>query len=261
MKIKRGFFKDITLLILIIFFILFILIDVNAIFQNIKSIIPEYILDNLNILSKAFIPLVFLITIATCLIGFIKNKYSIKVEQLSLGGVNILFDRREILFSNSIKNFLDAKRTLFFINEKYDNFAEVFQSHHETYNFIRQEMRILDPQKDIDLYKISNDILMNLNQFLTKNQNNYLRWYTYISETNQELIKLDEFDKDDVKPEQRHFYNMPINDIQSKYYFYNDLIKEFKIINEFFSTKVAIQFKVDVSKWEKKDPVQKTGSD
>lgn len=256
MKIKIGFFKGIILLISIIFLTLVLLIDVNAVFQNIKLIIPEYILNNLNIISKVFIPLIFLIAIAICLIGFIKNKYSIKVEQLSLGGVNILFDRREILFSNSVRNFFDAKRTLFIINDKYDNFAEVFQSYHETYNFIRQEMRILDPQNDIDLYKISNDILMSLNQFLTKNQNNYLRWYKYISETNQELIKLDEFDKDDVKPEQRHFYNMPINDIQSKYYSYNDLIKEFKIINEFFTTRVATQFKVDISKWIKKDPVQ-----
>ena len=122
-------------------------------------------------------------------------------------------------------------------------------------------MKLLDPQKDSNLYKISNDILMRLNQFLTKNQNNYLRWYKYISETNQELIKLDEFGENDVKSEQRHFYNMPINDIQSKYYSYDDLIKEFKSINEFFTTEIAGKFKVDISKWEKKNSDQKPESE
>ncbi|EPL6453488.1 hypothetical protein N0G65_000605 [Providencia rettgeri] len=258
---KINSFKGVILFVLSVFLILMFLIDVNVVLQNIKIIIPEYILNNLKFIKKVFIPFMSLIVIAVCLIGFIMNKYSMKVEKLSLGGISILFDRREILFTNSVKNFLDTKRTLFCINKQYDNFAEVFQSYHETYNFIRQEMRILDPQKDIVFYKISNDILMSLNQFLTKNQNNYMRWYKYISETNQELIKLDEFDKDDINPEQRHFYNMPINDIQSKYYFYNDLIKEFKIINEFFTTRIAKQFNVDISKWVEKDPVKKTGSD
>lgn len=260
-KIKTWEFKSILLLGLIIFLILVFLVDVNAMLQNIKIMIPEYILNNLKLLKKVAIPFISLVVVAFCIISFIKNKYSIKVEQLSLGGINILFDRREILFTNSVQSFFDTKRTLFCIDEKYDNFAEVFQSYYETYNFIRQEMKLLDPQKDSNLYKISNDILMMLNQFLTKNQNNYLRWYKYISETNQELIKLDEFGENDVKPEQRHFYNMPISDIQSKYYSYDDLIKEFKAINEFFTTKIAEQFQVDISKWEQKDSDQKSESE
>ncbi len=243
------------------FFILILLVDVGMLLQNIKTIIPEHILNNLKLLKKVVMPFISLVVVAFCIISFIKNKYSIKVEQLSLGGINILFDRREILFTNSVQNFFDTKRTLFYIDEKHDNFSEVFHSYYETYNFIRQEMKLLDPQKDSNLYIISNGILMRLNQFLTKNQNNYLRWYKYISETNQELIKLDEFGENDVKSEQRHFYNMPINDIQSKYYSYDDLIKEFKSINEFFTTEIAGKFKVDISKWEKKNSDQKPESE
>lgn len=252
-KTKIWGFKGILLLGFIIFLILILLVDVGALLQNIKIMIPEYILNNLKLLKKVVIPFISLVVVSFCIISFIKNKYSIKIEQLSLGGINILFDRREILFTNSVQNFFDTKRTLFYIDEKHDNFAEVFQSYYETYNFIRQEMKLLDPSKDKDLYEISNDILMRLNQFLTKNQNNYLRWYKYISENNQELINLDEFGEGDVKPEQRHFYNMPINDIQSKYYSYDALIEEFKAINEFFTTKIAEQFQVDISKWEQKD--------
>lgn len=239
----------------------FFFFDFNMLAQLLKSSMDEHIISNLYLLKKVFIPFIFLVVIVFCINSFIENKYSVKVEKLSLGGVNILFDRREILFTNSVQNFFDTKRTLFYIDEKHDNFAEVFQSYYETYNFIRQEMKLLDPSKDKDLYKISNDILISLNQFLTKNQNNYLRWYKYISETNQELIKLDEFDENDIKSEQRHFYNMPINDIQSKYYSYDNLIKEFKTINEFFTTRIAKQFNVDISKWVEKDPVKKTGSD
>ena len=239
----------------------FFFFDFNMLARLLKSSMDEHIINNLYLLKKVFIPFIFLVVIVFCINSFIENKYSVKVEKLSLGGVNILFDRREILFINSVQNFFDTKRTLFCIDEKHDNFAEVFQSYYETYNFIRQEMKLLDPSKDKDLYKISNDILMRLNQFLTKNQNNYLRWYKYISENNQELINLDEFGKDDVKPEQRHFYNMPINDIQSKYYSYNDLLKEFKAINDFFTTEIAGQFKVDISKWEKKDSDQKSESE
>lgn len=239
----------------------FFLFDFTILMQLLKSSVDEHIINNFLLIKKLFFPIILFISIVICFISFIKNKYSIKVEQLSLGGINILFDRREILFINSVQNFFDTKRTLFCIDKKHDNFAEVFQSYYETYNFIRQEMKLLDPSKDKELYKISNDILLRLNQFLTKNQNNYLRWYKYISENNQELINLDEFGKDDVKPEQRHFYNMPINDIQSKYYSYNDLIKEFKAINDFFKTKIAGQFKVDISKWEKKDSDQKSESE
>ena len=256
MNIKIGLSKGILLFSLCIFLILILLVDVSVLLQNIKIMIPEYILNNLKLFKKIIIPFISVIVVVFCIISFIKNKYSIKVEQLSFGGINILFDRREILFTNSVQNFFDTKRTLFCIDEKHDNFAEVFQSYYETYNFIRQEIKILDPQKDSNLYKISNDILMRLNQFLTKNQNNYLRWYKYISETNQELIKLDEFGENDIKSEQRHFYNMPINDIQSKYYSYNDLIKEFKAINEFFKTEISGKFKVDISKWEKNSDLE-----
>ncbi|MBS7825179.1 hypothetical protein J7547_08150 [Wohlfahrtiimonas chitiniclastica] len=239
----------------------FFLFDFTILMQLLKSSVDEHIVNNFFLIKKLFFTIILLIAIVICFISFIKNKYSIKVEQLSLGGINILFDRREILFINSVQNFFDTKRTLFCIDEKYDNFAEVFQSYYETYNFIRQEMKLLDPSKDKALYKLSNDILVRLNQFLTKNQNNYLRWYKYISETNQELIGLDEFDKDDVKAKQRHFYNMPINDIQSKYYSYNNLINEFKGINEFFTAEIAKKFKVDISKWEQKDSDQKSESE
>ena len=253
MSIKKSLLTIILSVILGIFLLLFIFVDLTAVVEYLITVIPEHVKNNFNLFKQIFIPSLVFTLLFFLIVNYLQNKYSIKVEQLSLGGINILFDRRKTLFKNSIRNFLDTKRTLFQIDERYDNFAEVFQSYYETYHFIRQEMRILEPKKDVNLYQIANKILINLNQFLTKNQNNYLRWYQHISETNQELIKLDEFDEKDIKAEQRHFYNMPINEIQSKYYLYSKLVQEFKTINQFFVNHIAKEFNVDIAKWEQKD--------
>ena len=248
-RLMNGTFQFIFFVIIIVFFT----VDINRFLQKFKQWMPDHLKSNLLFFNDNFFKILVFILIFICMVSFAKNKYSIKVEQFSLGGINILFDKRRILFVNSVRNFFDSKRTLFNINEKYDNFSEVFQSYHDTYNFLRQEIRILDPQKDKDLYNITNQIFMKLNQFLTRNQNNYSRWYKYISETNQELIKLDEFDGEDTKLDQRHFYNLPIDIIQSKYYLYDELTTEFKNINLFFMNSIAKEFDVDISKWDMKE--------
>lgn len=245
-KIVRILF----LLFLLGFIIVFFTVDLNIFLQKLEQWIPDNILNNFILIKKIIIPSLVFVLIFICIVGFIQKKYSIKVEQLSLGGINILLDRRKVIFLNSVRIYLDSKRTLFKIDEVYDNFSEVFQSYYETYNFLRQEMRILDPKRDKGLYDITNQMLMTLNRFLTKNQNNYLRWYKHISETNQELIKLDEFEESDSKPDQRYFYNMPIGIIQSKYYLYDELVTEFKFINQFFIDNVVEKFSIDIEKWD-----------
>lgn len=232
---------------LVLFFILFL--DIKDNINTLIKKIPNHIISNIRYIYDVITPLCVSLIFFIITISFIKNKYSIKVEQLSIGGINILFDKRNIIFKNSVMNYFDSKRTLFIIDVKHDNFHEVFNSYYDTYNFLRIEMRILDSKKDKELYDLTNEILMKLNQFLTKNQNNYFRWYKYISETNQELIKLQEFDEKTSNFEQRYFYNMPINIIQSKYYLYDELIIEFKKINDFFTESVAKYFNVNIDKW------------
>ena len=48
MNIKMRLFKGIPLLIIGMFFILILLVDVGMLLQNIKTIIPEHILNNLK---------------------------------------------------------------------------------------------------------------------------------------------------------------------------------------------------------------------
>jgi hypothetical protein len=40
---------------------------------------------------------------------YLLKKYSVKVEKLSLGGVNILFNESATLYKKSVKNHLDSK--------------------------------------------------------------------------------------------------------------------------------------------------------
>ena len=151
--------------------------------------------------------------------GLINGTTSLKIDKLSLGGLNILFDTSRTLYINSVSNYLDSKRTLFRIVPEYDNFLEVFESYFQTYSFFRTEMKILDPQRDKELYDLTNNILQELNKFLTINQNNYRRWYQKISSDNST----------EYPPEgsEKYFYNTPIGEIQEKYYAYKDLLEGF----------------------------------
>ena len=116
---------------------------------------------------------------------YLLKKYSVKVEKLSLGGVNILFNESATLYKKSVKNHLDSKRAIFKLRKNVDAFDEVISSYYQTYQFIRDEMKILNPKKDREIYDFSNEMLMVLNRFLTNYQNNYKRWYKYISDKDE----------------------------------------------------------------------------
>lgn len=75
------------------------------------------------------------------------KKYSFKVEKLSLGGVNVLFNESGTLYRKSIKNHLDSKRAIFKLKKNVDAFDEVISSYYQTYQFIRDEMKLLNPKK------------------------------------------------------------------------------------------------------------------
>ncbi|MBJ8423477.1 hypothetical protein I6M74_16455 [Acinetobacter bereziniae] len=206
----------------------------NATFIRVKN--------NFAIVSSTIITVLVCIISYMMFTSYLGKKYSLRIDKLSLGGLNILFDTSRTLYINSVANYLDSKRTLFRIEPKYDNFSDVFKSYFETYNFFRQEMKILDPKRDKDLYDLTNHILQELNKFLTINQNNYHRWYQKISSDNST----------EYPPEgsEKYFYNTPIGEIQEKYYAYKDLLEGFQSINIFFENNVKGPFEVNSEKWD-----------
>ncbi|PGM06380.1 hypothetical protein [Bacillus thuringiensis] len=235
-----------TLSYIISYLILFLLLLGLAIFdlKNIKVKYIQTLWGNIDFISStAFSLLPFLVFLL--IIGLIiTRKWVFRVEKLSIGGFNLIFDNPDQLFKRQIRTFLDTKRTLFQIDFEHDNFDETINSYYETYKFLRDEIKILGDAKkkktkkskklkDTELlYDLSNDIIKELNHFLTKNQNNYKRWYKYMEK---------------VKEEQ--FYLSPIGDLQKEYKNYEQLCRDFTKINEFFIDKVAVEFEINIVKW------------
>lgn len=172
---------------------------------------------------------------------YLLKKYSVKVEKLSLGGVNILFNESATLYKKSVKNHLDSKRAIFKVRKNIDAFDEVISSYYQTYIFIRDEMKILNPKKDREIYDFSNEMLMVLNRFLTNYQNNYKRWYKYISDKDEVV--------DRVSGNVMRFHATNIEKIQKQYYDYNRILKGFKDVNRFFANDVKAKFDINTDKW------------
>jgi hypothetical protein len=123
----------------IIFFItvIFLFCVYWAIWQDFSFLENNKFIKNLKIVNSflfGFIPLLFLIVVIT---GFLTNKWAFKIEKVSLGGFNILFDDPVKLYKRSVRSFLDTKRTLFNIDFERDNFDETLTSFYikKTLNF------------------------------------------------------------------------------------------------------------------------------
>ncbi|MCU4823266.1 hypothetical protein OCA00_16680 [Bacillus cereus] len=210
--------------------------------QTIKTIYIQTLWKNIIFLSGcifAFLPFLLLILM---IFLFSTKKWAFRVEKLTIGGFNVLFDNPEHLFKRQIGTFLNTKRTLFKIDFKHDNFDDTFTSYFETYKLLRDEMKILKDAKKktskkgkptTESYDLSNLMIKELNHFLTKHQSDYRRWYKYMELRNEE-----------------EYYTLPIEELQKKYSNYEELSIDFQHVNKFFVNKIAPYFDVDTEKWE-----------
>lgn len=238
----------------IVFFltVIFLLGVYWAIWQDFSFLEDNKFFKNLKIINSflfGFIPLLLLIVVIT---GFIVNKWAFRIEKVSLGGFNILFDDPVKLYKRSVRSFLDTKRTLFNIDFERDNFDETLTSYYKTYEFFRNEMKILDNERkkgrwnkkeQQELYELTNFIIQVLNEFLSSHQNNFRRWYKYVSESN-EVKRID-------GEGTLEFHMTPIQEVQRHYYSYTEICIGFKEINQFFSNEVNQTFNVNLAKWER----------
>lgn len=165
------------------------------------------------------------------------NKWAFKIEKLSLGGFNLMFDNPAKLYKRAVRSFLDTKRSLFKIDLERDNFDETLSSYYKTYEFFREEMKILDNEKkrgrwsnkgeQQELYKVTNEIVQVLNEFLTSHQNNYRRWYKRVSDTD----KVTTIDGDS----ELRFHMTPISEVQKQYYRYSEICEGYTRVNLFLN--------------------------
>lgn len=225
--------KHIKIFCIILFMIIMLLFNINnelsryAWFINIKSNV-KLITKSINALLPILIIIVFYLAYK-----ILNKKLIFRVEKINLGGINIIFDDPEKLFKQQVKNFLNTKRTLFKIDKDEDNFYETLDSYYSVYNFLREEIKMYDTKisKDSEQYRLANEMLRELNLFLTKHQNNFRRWYQYV-----------------VDKQSRKMHDKDIGEIQKEYRHYNDMVNDFTRLNNIFSN-VAEKFDIDINKW------------
>lgn len=226
----------------IIFFIGIVLIYLISKFE-IRSIDCCYIKTfwhNVQFISKALYVIIPLLIMVLVFLFLLTDKWAMRVEKLSIGGFNVIFDSPKNLYRRQVRNYLDTKRTIFVLDCKYDNFKETFDSYYNIYTFFREQAKFFGNVKERKfrnndekrLYELTNEIIRVLNNFLTKYQSNYRRWYTYLE-----------------KKDEEKFYLTPIGDLQKEYMDYDDLCKAFKEVNKYFVDNIASEFEIDINKW------------
>ncbi|MDY8045213.1 hypothetical protein UY416_02765 [Paenibacillus polymyxa] len=210
-------------------------------------------LQNIKIVSTYFLGVLPLMVLVGFFLLLMTNKWAFKIEKLSLGGFNLMFDNPAKLYKRAVRSFLDTKRSLFKIDFERDNFDETLTSYYKTYEFFREEMKILENEKkrgrwsnkgeQQELYKVTNEILQVLHEFLTSHQNNYRRWYKRVADTDTVAT-----------PEgglELRFHMTPISEVQKHYYRYLEMCEGFNRVNQFFKSTVEDTFEVSTEKWER----------
>lgn len=205
----------------------------------------EYI-STVKILIEILAILLLLILLLYIIIGFFGKRYSLRVDNFNIGGINILFDKSSEIYKKTVGNFIASKRTLFSFNKKRDNISQVLDAYHSTYKHIKDNLELLDPGNDEEIYELSIEILQKLNHFLTKHQSDYRRWFDHI--TNENSIKLSEDDNIVV-------HETTIELVQEKYYRYDEIIVDIKKLNLYFnSNNIEEKFNIKNFDWsEEKD--------
>ena len=209
--------------------------------QEISNIYIRILWHNFKFISTMMYTLMPLLLLVGLLYLLFTNKWAFRVERLSIGGFNILFDNPNHLFRRQVRTFLDTKRTVFKIDRNRDNFKETLDSFFEVYKFFRDEIKVLGNVKKrkreasnetLELYNFANETIKVLNHFLTEHQSNYRRWYTYIEKTDEQK-----------------FYLTPIGELQKEYENYDEICDDFEVVNKFFVDTIAVKFEIDIEKW------------
>lgn len=157
------------------------------------------------------------------------SKFSFSVNGFSIAGIEISLKDTDKFVKTNVRNFLNTKRSLFFLKPEYDNFNDVFLSYYSVYDFLRSQLLLFEGKSitKSSVYNDVQDMLSKMNQFLTKYQSDYRRWYE--KKSNDEFVFLEV--------------------LQSQYDKYEELVKEFEKINFFMQEKAKV-FDIDMLEWE-----------
>lgn len=221
MKIKNSLIKPIkkSIITWIVGEIVLLIVwccDIKKILLYIPGI-RNFVL-NLNFITSIFtnyytviIGALFLVVIL-----YLRKYADVKVPSISIAGIEFNLKNIDRIVKANLTNYFVTKRSLFKIDILKDNFDDVFESYHNTYEFIRLQMSYYEnvAKTDNTIYKAMKCMIKDLNYFLTSNQTDYRRWYKFENEKEYKFI----------------------DELQKKYPKYNELIEAFGKINKKMST-------------------------
>lgn len=213
---------DIALILLFFLLVSYLLATYN--FFN-KKIVISYMFAIKEMLQIIVFVIIFLF-FTFVLTSFLGKRYSLRVDNFNLGGINVIFDKSNQIFIKTVGTYISSKRSLFKFNEQRDNIFEVLNTYYDVYNVIRKNLELLDSEEDNKLYEISFGILKHINVFLTKHQNDYRRWYDKVVSDNRIVLK----DAPDII-----VHKTTIETIQKRYYRYDEILSDIKNLNQYMS--------------------------
>ena len=227
-KVGKSFFQ------IVIVFIILLLFFVDLDYLEDKCTFLRTFKLNVNWfehLIESYTSL-FIFIVVVAFIIWAMFTLSISVKGVSVAGFEITLKDTDKAVKNNIRNYLNTKRSLFYIKAEYDNFCEVFDSYHGIYDFLRNQLlEFEDKKKTSSMYYFEiQTMLKELNRFLTVHQSDYRRWFAFYEKKEEDsFVSLGEF--------------------QKKYPQFNILMHDFVELNKTMR-KHAESFDIDVLNWE-----------
>ena len=228
-KIKKVIKVVICFLVLISLLLLMSTYDIKELLVQYERI--YLLIKNLFFVMRMvsrYSPLIVLIVIII-LISVINKKFDLSVSTIEIAGMEFKVRNSKKIVINNLRNYLNTKRSIFSIDEKKDNYSEVLDSYHQIYVFFREQLGLLDGNLDADLYNELNEIIKEMNKFLTDYHTNFRHW----------------FDSEDT---QKKLERADIGCVQETYRHYDEMTNGMKQINKKMC-QFAIKFEINYKKW------------
>lgn len=177
--------------------------------------------------AQLFIGTIILIAIVGAAV-----KLSVSISGVSFAGFEITLKDTDANVKNKVRNYLNTKRSLFYIKPEYDNICEVFTSYYAIYDFLRGQLLEFENRKKTDsrLYCEIQNMLKELNKFLTMYQSDYRRWFAWYEKQKEECY-------------------IPLAEFQKAYPSYDILIRHFKELNLSMQEHAKV-FDINMLDWE-----------
>ena len=166
---KTSIIFSVTIYLLVLLSVVYIL-SYSKILKN-----KEFLMymEDLKSFSQYMLLILIISFVLYILIGFLGKRYTLRVENFNIGGINVFFDKSNEIFIKTVGTFIKSKRSLFYFNKSRDNMRDVLDTYYSVYGFIRSNLELLDSEVDIEIYVVSVDLLKKINVFLTKHQSDY----------------------------------------------------------------------------------------